>query len=234
LQGTFKDAVRHGKAVEWFENGQKKLQGTFSYGLRHGKAVEWFENGQKKLQGTFKDAVRHGKAVEWFENGQKKSAGAYEYDLPVGKWQEWLADGRQIFDDDLSVKQARKEAESTLNELRLCQRSYFYEWDTFVPIKAVPTSPPGPASRSTVADYLEIKRKSKALLGNHSWGARWDGARLEWLPKSAFCQYEVSAPRPTADFVAEARCDGDGDGTQAIYQATKASKAKLVTPPDVW
>tara|TARA_B100000959_G_C14876565_1_gene580677 strand:- start:75 stop:248 length:174 start_codon:yes stop_codon:yes gene_type:complete len=41
------DNKKHGKDIEWYENGQKKREGEFLKGKRHGKLTIWHENGQK-------------------------------------------------------------------------------------------------------------------------------------------------------------------------------------------
>ncbi len=76
--------------------------------------------------------------------------------------------------------------------------------------------------------------------------AAWSGActqpfsELGWTPADGgvACSYEVTFDlRPGADrkrgFVAVARCDLDGDGVEAVFEATREQPPRRITAPDV-
>jgi hypothetical protein len=40
-------------------------------GKRHGKYMEWYKNGNKKIDIDYVDGLKHGKLTEWDEEGRK-------------------------------------------------------------------------------------------------------------------------------------------------------------------
>ena len=61
-----------GRAVGYYENGQKKSDETYKNGKQVGKRTIWHENSQKRLECTYIDGEKEGKETIWYENGQKK------------------------------------------------------------------------------------------------------------------------------------------------------------------
>lgn len=88
--------VKHGKAVAWYENGQKAGEMWFQDDKPHGKELSWHENGMKRLQGESKDGLATGHWVEWYNNGQKQSEGDYLDGERHGTWTFWEPTGRMI------------------------------------------------------------------------------------------------------------------------------------------
>ncbi len=70
-----------------YETGQEK---PFS-----GKAIDFYENGQKKLEYRFKEGRHHGISSFWYPNGQKAVHKIYIEGVPVdGK--KWTEDGTMV------------------------------------------------------------------------------------------------------------------------------------------
>lgn len=44
-----------GKAVAYYENGQKRIEFEYRDGKKDGKWITWYENGKKKLEGEYRD-----------------------------------------------------------------------------------------------------------------------------------------------------------------------------------
>ena len=61
-----------GKAVAYYNNGQKAFEGTYKGGKYDGRCVYWYENGQKKLKKMYRGGKLDGTWNVWDENGKKK------------------------------------------------------------------------------------------------------------------------------------------------------------------
>ena len=82
LKGT--ETSYTGKAVSWYENGQKEIETNFKDGKTDLWTV-WYENGQKKLEANFKDGKLDGLSVSWHKNGQKEGKKTYKDGKMVSK-----------------------------------------------------------------------------------------------------------------------------------------------------
>ena len=88
--------INHGKAVAWYDNGQKAGEMTFQEGLPNGKQVSWHSNGKKRLFGQSQDGLATGRWIEWYDNGQKQSEGDYLEGERSGMWSFWEPTGSLI------------------------------------------------------------------------------------------------------------------------------------------
>jgi hypothetical protein len=88
--------VKHGKAVAWYENGQKAGEMAFVNDKPHGTTHAWYESGKKKWVGESKDGLAVGVWTEWYENGQKQAEGAYMEGERHGNWTFWEQDGQIV------------------------------------------------------------------------------------------------------------------------------------------
>ena len=61
-----------GRAVGFFENGQKRYEKNYKDGKPDGLSTYWHDNGQKALEGSNKEGKNHGLLTYWYENGQKE------------------------------------------------------------------------------------------------------------------------------------------------------------------
>ena len=85
-----------GKAVDHYENGQKKSEENYRGGKRDRLSVEWYEHGQKWKEANYKDGELDGLWVNWNKNGQKKSEKNYKAGKLDGLWVRWHENGQKI------------------------------------------------------------------------------------------------------------------------------------------
>jgi antitoxin component YwqK of YwqJK toxin-antitoxin module len=65
---NWKGEWRNGKAITWYENGQKQTETNYVDDVIVGNTIEWHENGHKK---SF-ESIEGGGYTTWYENGQKE------------------------------------------------------------------------------------------------------------------------------------------------------------------
>lgn len=92
-ENTFRNGVRHGKSLKWFNNGQIKFTGTYDSGYLEGKVMTYYENGQLEFEGNYKTGVKQGTCKEWYENGQIKFEGNYNVNFLTGFCKKWYENG---------------------------------------------------------------------------------------------------------------------------------------------
>lgn len=94
---AFLDTTNLWMAYDYYINGQiqmicpyvsKKLK------KREGKAIYFFENGNKSSEGEFIKDSRTGEWTFWFESGEIKAKGKYDNDLRTGIWHAWYENGQ--------------------------------------------------------------------------------------------------------------------------------------------
>jgi antitoxin component YwqK of YwqJK toxin-antitoxin module len=85
--------VKHGRAVAWYENGQKAGEMWYVDDQPDGSERSWHENGKKKMVGQSQQGLADGKWIEWHDNGQKLSEGEYVDGEREGMWMFWAANG---------------------------------------------------------------------------------------------------------------------------------------------
>lgn len=78
------NAIMHGKATTWYENGKKASEGKYQDDKKHGKWIQWHENGEK----LWTEEYRSGKSniID-----KVKSLGSNKQALSIGKWINQLA-----------------------------------------------------------------------------------------------------------------------------------------------
>ncbi len=116
----------------------------------------------------------------------------------------------------------RAEAPSMVDGLRTAEKAYHAEFDAFFAAPLCPADIPGMNQRPWQGDCT----------------AAFDA--IGWQPGSdPRCSYAVEADSSSAraedhDFTVRAYCDIDGDGVQAVYEATRADYAQMVTPNNIY
>ena len=70
-----------------------KEQGSFKNGLKEGSWVNYWDNGQLKSKGSFKNGNRDGSWVAYWEYGQLFYKGDYKNDEEEGYWVVYFEDG---------------------------------------------------------------------------------------------------------------------------------------------
>ena len=84
-----------GKAVSFYDNGQKEAEVNYKDGKRDGLWTRWYKNGQKKSKGNCKDGKRDGLWTDWYENGQKKSEENWKDGKLDGLGTGWYENGQK-------------------------------------------------------------------------------------------------------------------------------------------
>lgn len=88
--------VRHGRSINYYENGQRESEGHYVNGKRHGTFVWWHPNGQQMTLGEYQDDHEEGTWVWWHENGMKEARGSYVLGKKVNEWSVWSAEGKLV------------------------------------------------------------------------------------------------------------------------------------------
>ena len=104
--GGYKDGKRHGKGVEYNENGTYKFEGEFLKGRKNGQGKEYRKsehNGLIELyfEGNFKNGKKNGKGKIYRSDPNKiKFEGEYLNDLKEGLGKEYYNDGKIQFEGE--------------------------------------------------------------------------------------------------------------------------------------
>eukprot|EP00981_Chlorochromonas_danica_P003332 scaffold644_cov168-Ochromonas_danica.AAC.24 len=69
--GRFKEGKRHGRGIEFDNQGMKVFQGNFREDKREGRGEEFGENAFRTYKGEFANNMRHGFGVAFFPEGSK-------------------------------------------------------------------------------------------------------------------------------------------------------------------
>ena len=99
---TYKDGIKHGIWVQWYEAGQKESERRFKNGFPYGNWTSWHENGRLKSKSSWavppkgRAWLKDGRHVTWYENGQMKSEEFYRDGKEVGKWTQWNQNGEVV------------------------------------------------------------------------------------------------------------------------------------------
>ena len=84
-----------GRAVSFYENGQKKQEWNYKDGELDGLQTTWYENGQKDTEWNFKDGEQDGLTTKWYENGQKKAELNWKNGELDGLQTTWYENGQK-------------------------------------------------------------------------------------------------------------------------------------------
>ena len=69
---------KNGKEREYLINGNILIfEGEYFNGRKHGKGIEFYDNGKFKFKGEYLDGKRHGKGFEFYRDGTLKFKGEY-------------------------------------------------------------------------------------------------------------------------------------------------------------
>lgn len=80
--GRFKDGMRHGRGIEFDNQGNKIYQGIFREDKREGRGEEYLDGGLT-YKGEFSNGLRHGFGVAYFPENSKYY-GRYENNMMSG------------------------------------------------------------------------------------------------------------------------------------------------------
>jgi len=86
-----------GVVITKYISGRPKTSIEYAEGIKHGRQIEWLENGRKSEVITWHNGLRDGEQVEWYENQQKAFQGRMQQGKWVGECLGWYPDGRPAF-----------------------------------------------------------------------------------------------------------------------------------------
>ena len=84
-----------GKAVAFWQDGQKKTEISYKDGKRHGLKSHWYANGQKLSEIKYKSGKHHGPLVAWNDIGQMRRKGTHVDGQMDGLWRNWYKTGQK-------------------------------------------------------------------------------------------------------------------------------------------
>ena len=96
LEGSYKNSVKDGRWMEWFDNGQPEKQYNYRYGLRHGYWAEWHSNGFLSIEGSYIDGKEDGTWTYWYPSGQKEKIIMQKEGWWNGRSQKWFLNGQRM------------------------------------------------------------------------------------------------------------------------------------------
>jgi antitoxin component YwqK of YwqJK toxin-antitoxin module len=91
---NYKEDLRHGVQIKYYENGNKQSEIYFENGKREGPAYFWFEDGKKDIEGNFKNDLQNGLWTYWRTDGQKGNEGYFVDGKMHGIWTYWYGNGQ--------------------------------------------------------------------------------------------------------------------------------------------
>ena len=68
---VFRNNLKTGVWLEWYENGNKKIQTIYRNGLMNGKEINWSVEGNKTSEYSYQGGKKKGSFKTWYDNGRK-------------------------------------------------------------------------------------------------------------------------------------------------------------------
>jgi antitoxin component YwqK of YwqJK toxin-antitoxin module len=96
-EGANKEMV---KQVTYYPNKQKQMEGEFKDSLRDGYWVYYYDNGNKWSEGSYIKGLDQGKRTTYYQNGAKRYQGDYKEGKRVGIWVFYDSTGKQLKEID--------------------------------------------------------------------------------------------------------------------------------------
>ncbi len=78
----------------FYKNGQLKLQGHFKNNLKHGQWVYYYEDGNLSDESWFLEGLLHGRSKSWYKNRKLRSSGFYQNGERVREWTFFNEEGQ--------------------------------------------------------------------------------------------------------------------------------------------
>ena len=93
-----KDGALRKKALEerYYENGNQEMRGEFKDGVRDGNWIYWFQDGRKWTESMYENDLRIGQSIVWREDGHKNYEGMDSKGKPHGSWTFYDLDGSRV------------------------------------------------------------------------------------------------------------------------------------------
>ena len=115
------EAIQHGPASAWHDNGQLKMKGQYLYNHREGRFTWWHQNGQRSLAGAYDGGGKTGLWTWWHPNGMKRIQGNYQDDSESGSWTWWDEEGNLVSTESMTPAKSTGELlePGTIKEIEL-------------------------------------------------------------------------------------------------------------------
>ncbi|MBQ63498.1 MAG: hypothetical protein CL957_00525 [Euryarchaeota archaeon] len=84
-----------GKAVAYWQGGQKMTEISYKDGKRDGIKAHWYETGGKLSEIAYKGGTHHGPLIAWNELGQLRRKGTHVDGQMDGIWRNWYKTGQK-------------------------------------------------------------------------------------------------------------------------------------------
>lgn len=97
------------KEVVYHTNGQKYMEGNYKDNLREGHWISWYENGTIWSEGEFKAGESHGLRKVFHPNGALYYEGNFDMGKRVGIWTFYDGDGNKTKEIDYDKAPDSKE-----------------------------------------------------------------------------------------------------------------------------
>ncbi|MFT4627691.1 MAG: hypothetical protein ACI8PZ_006378 [Myxococcota bacterium] len=81
--------LRHGPAIEWHANEQRRATGEYYEADKHGPWLFWYATGTPERQGSYTRNVKNGVWTEFHVSGDRKSEGEFVEGQEHGMWVFW-------------------------------------------------------------------------------------------------------------------------------------------------
>lgn len=87
VEENYVDDVRQGEARYFYPNGVISEVVHYKDGVRHGSWIQFYDNRKKKIESQYVNGELHGKYTVYFPTGVPEVIGWYEHDKMHGVWQ---------------------------------------------------------------------------------------------------------------------------------------------------
>jgi antitoxin component YwqK of YwqJK toxin-antitoxin module len=108
---SYKSGQKNGTAKTFFAGTKVAEVINWKDGLREGPWIQYFDDGTVKLQGTYKNDMKEGPMTVFYPTGLKFNNGQYLKGFPDGKWLTYDLDGKllstDIYDHGVLIKTSK-------------------------------------------------------------------------------------------------------------------------------
>jgi antitoxin component YwqK of YwqJK toxin-antitoxin module len=91
--GFFRDGLRHGAWVFFYDSGKMKSQGEFKNGQKHGSWIGFYANGRTFYKGRYVDGKKQGLWISYYDDETLFYQGNFENGREDGVWLGFNPDG---------------------------------------------------------------------------------------------------------------------------------------------
>jgi len=87
----------------YYESGQLRLVGNYKNNIKHGQWLYYFENGNKSDESWYSNGLINGRSTSFYLNGKLRSSGYYQKGERTRMWTYFNEKGQLIKKIDFSV-----------------------------------------------------------------------------------------------------------------------------------